>query len=73
MGAPSTNFFQNVIFLHKLWLKLAKLTKNVLFLKVSFLNVIILKLSLAVHALKNIKNSLKIGQLLPILANFSHI
>jgi hypothetical protein len=41
MGAPSTNF-------HKLLLKLEKVTKNSnfwIFLKYSFLNVIILKLS----------------------------
>jgi hypothetical protein len=48
MGAPSTNFFQNVIFTYKLLLKLEKVTKNLnfwIFFKVSFLNVITIKLS----------------------------
>jgi hypothetical protein len=48
MGAPSTNFFQNVIFTYKLLLKLEKVTKNFnfwIFFKVSFLNVITIKLS----------------------------
>jgi hypothetical protein len=60
---------------------MAKFTKNLIKIieisKVSFLNVIFLKLSMGVfHDLKNVKIAekvLKIGQLLPILANFSHI
>jgi hypothetical protein len=60
-----------------MWVKLEKLSKNEIFgffLKVSFLNVIILLTVWDVfHDLKNVKiaeKSLKIGQLLPILATF---
>jgi hypothetical protein len=54
-----------------MWLKLAKIEQKWIFFyffrKVSFLNVIVLKLS---EKHENSRKSLKIGQLLPILATF---
>jgi hypothetical protein len=73
-------FFKTGFLLHKLWLKLAKLTKNEIF--GFFFKSFIFEynhsktVSGVFHDLNNVKiaeKSLKIGQLLHILANFSHI
>jgi hypothetical protein len=71
-------FFKTGFLLHKLWLKLAKLTKNEIF--GFFFKSFIFEynhsktVSGVFHDLNNVKiaeKSLKIGQLLQILANFT--
>jgi hypothetical protein len=74
MGAPSTNFFQNVIFT---LLIVAKIGKIDFFFKSLIFECYHSKtVSGVFHDLKKgeiAEKSLKTGQLLPILANFSHI